>query len=59
MREAPDLYQGPGFPNFHYLRFTLDGPVLRGEMLRLEDYDAEAPGRWLRRDAFELRAAPR
>ena len=59
VRDAADRYQGPGFPNFHYLRFTLAGAVLRGEMLRLEDYDAEAPGRWLKRDAFELTAAPR
>ena len=36
VREPADRYQGPGFPNFHYLRFTLDGEVLRGEMLRLE-----------------------
>jgi hypothetical protein len=59
VRDAADLYAGPSFPNFHFLRFTLDGGVLRGEMLRLEDYDAAAPGRFERRDAFELRAAPR
>lgn len=59
VRDAADRYQGPGSPNFHYLRFTLEGEVLRGEMLRLEDFDAATPGRWLRRDAFELRAAPR
>ena len=59
VRDAADRYQGPGFPNFHYLRFTLEGGVLRGEMLRLEDYDAPAPGEWRVRDAFELRAAPR
>jgi len=58
-RDAADQYRGPGFPNFHYLRFTLAGALLRGEMLRLEDYDAPTPGRWLSRDAFELRAAPR
>jgi acid phosphatase type 7 len=58
-RDAADRYQGPGFPNFHYLRFTLEGDVLRGEMLRLEDFDAATPGRWLRRDSFELRAAAR
>ncbi len=59
VRDATDRYQWPGFPNFHYLRFTLEGAVLRGEMLRLEDYTAPAPGSWLLRDAFELRAAPR
>lgn len=59
VREPADRYGGPGFPNFHYLRFTLEGDVLRAEMLRLEDYDAATPGRWLQRDAFEVRAAPR
>ena len=59
IRDSADLYTGPGFPNFHYLLFTLEGDVLRGEMVRLEDPDAATPGRWLRRDAFELRAAPR
>ena len=59
VRDAGDLYRGPGFPNFHFLRFTLEGEVLRGEMLRLEDYAADAPGRLQRQDAFELHAAPR
>jgi acid phosphatase type 7 len=59
VRDAADRYQGPGFPNFHYLRFTLERELLRGEMLRLEDFDAASPGRWLRRDVFELRAASR
>ena len=59
VRDATDLYRGPSFPNFHYLRFTLEGAVLRGEMLRLEDFDAATPGRWLKRDTFELHAAPR
>jgi acid phosphatase type 7 len=58
-RDALDLYRGPGFPNFHFLRFTLEGALLRGEMLRLEDYAAAAPGRFQQQDAFELRARPR
>jgi len=59
VRDAGDLYRGPGFPNFHFLRFTLEGELLRGEMFRLEDYAAAVPGRFQRQDAFELRAAPR
>ncbi len=59
VRDATDLYRDPGFPNFHYLRFTLDGSVLRGEMMRLEDPDSAAPARWLRRDVFEVQATPR
>ncbi|MBS0375382.1 MAG: metallophosphoesterase [Proteobacteria bacterium] len=58
-RDAGDLYTGPGFPNYHYLRFALDGARLRVEMWRLEDYDAAVPGRFERRDAFELEARPR
>jgi len=59
VREAEDRYSGPSFPNFHYLRFTLEGDVLRGEMVRLEDYDAPAPVNFVVRDRFEVRAAPR
>lgn len=59
VRDAADRYPGPAFPNFHYLRFTLTGAVLRGEMLRLEDYTAPAPSIFLLRDAFELRATAR
>jgi acid phosphatase type 7 len=59
VRDATDLYRDPGFPNFHYLRFTLEGNVLRGEMMRLEDPDSAAPAGWQRRDVFEVPAAPR
>jgi hypothetical protein len=57
-RDAGDLYGGPGFPNYHYLRFLLDGDRLRVEMWRLKDYEAAEPGRFERRDAFELVARP-
>ncbi|MBS0396414.1 MAG: metallophosphoesterase, partial [Proteobacteria bacterium] len=57
-RATEDLYRGPGVPNYHYLRFSLEGDTLRGEMVRLEDYDAEQPHRWQVRDRFEVRAAP-
>ena len=59
VRDAQDRYRGPDFPNFHYLRFVLEGDALRGEMLRLEDYGADAPQHFERRDAFELKAAAR
>lgn len=42
-RAKQDLYQGTDFPNFHYVRFELQAGRLKGEMIRLEDYDAEKP----------------
>jgi acid phosphatase type 7 len=59
VREPADVYQDPGFPNFHYVRFTLEGEILRGEMFRLEDFDASVPRVFARKDAFEIRARPR
>ena len=53
-RSAADLYKDNDVPNFHYLRFELEGQRLRGEMLRLTDYDTPAPGTWAVRDRFEL-----
>jgi hypothetical protein len=55
-RDAGDLYRGPGLPNYHYIRFVLDGARLRGEMIRLEDFSSAQPRVWLRRDEFEIRA---
>ena len=59
VRAATDLYRDPGFPNFHYLRFTLAGDRLSAEMVRLEDYDSARPSRWEVRDRFEVIAKPR
>jgi hypothetical protein len=59
IRDSGDAYQAPQFPNFHYLRFTLDGDRLRGEMFRLEDYDAPSPRTFALMDAFEVRAKAR
>ncbi len=59
VRAPSDLYQDPGFPNFHYVRFTLEGGHLRGEMFRLEDYDAPTPHTYARKDSFDVRANAR
>jgi hypothetical protein len=53
-RGALDRYRGTDFPNFHYLRFRLDGRRLVGEMVRVEDPDADAPTRFAVRDRFEF-----
>jgi hypothetical protein len=59
LRAPNDRYQDAGFPNFHYLRFTLTGERLSAEMVRLEDYDAARPAHFEVRDRFELSAKPR
>ena len=43
-RTPSDLYQSADFPNYHYVRFELHGDRVVGEMIRLEDYAAPAPG---------------
>jgi acid phosphatase type 7 len=55
-RSSRDLYQGPDFPNFHYVRFRLDGERLSAEMVRVADPDAGAPERFEVSDRFEVRA---
>ena len=57
-RDQHDLYQGTDFPNFHYVRFELQAGSLKGEMIRLEDYDAAKPAQWRSRDRFEITLRP-
>jgi Calcineurin-like phosphoesterase len=52
-RTPPDLYQHPGFPNYHYVKFVLAGDTLRGTMYRLSDPTA---GAWEAKDTFEVRS---
>lgn len=58
-RGRADRYRDPGFPNFHYIRFDLQGEHLTAEMVRLEDYNEPAPHTWATKDRFELWAKPR
>ena len=57
-RTPADLYQGADFPNFHYVRFELKENTVVGEMVRLGDGGAPAPGKWEVRDRFELTLPP-
>jgi acid phosphatase type 7 len=50
-RTPADLYQNTDFPNYHYVKFVLDGSNLRGTMYRLADPHA---GMWEARDKFEV-----
>jgi hypothetical protein len=54
-RTPPDLYQSNEFPNFHYVKLTVGGGRLKGEMFRLDDPSAPEPHFTLK-DAFELEA---
>jgi 3',5'-cyclic AMP phosphodiesterase CpdA len=56
IRGWADRYRTKGFPNFHYIRFTLHGGRLSAEMIRLEDPAADAPHTWAVRDRFEVLA---
>src|SRR5271167_720907 len=57
-RTASDLYQDADFPNYHYVRFTLRGQILSGEMIRLSDHAAARPTVWQTRDRFEINLRP-
>jgi hypothetical protein len=59
LRGPADRYREPGFPNFHYIRFELEGEHLTAEMVRLEDYDKLSPHMWVTKDHFELWAKAR
>jgi hypothetical protein len=52
-RTPLDLFQAPDFPNYHYVKFVLDGQTLRATMFRLADPNA---GTWEARDKFEVHA---
>src|SRR5262249_33182453 len=52
-RTPDDLYKGVEFPNFHYLKFTIAGNTLKGEMYRLDEPSAPVKHFTLK-DSFEL-----
>ncbi len=54
-RTPEDLYRSDDFPNYHYVKFVLDGNTLRGKMIRLADATANAPS-WQVRDEFAIEA---
>jgi hypothetical protein len=41
-RTAADLYQDPGFPNYHYIKFVFDGKRLNASMYRIADPSASS-----------------
>jgi hypothetical protein len=56
-QERPDdLFRGDAFPNYHYVKLTLDQDILRGTMYRLDPESAEPA--WTAADRFEIGARP-
>jgi len=55
-RSADDRFRRPDFPNYHYLRFELQGDALHVEMIRLMDFEAPSPHTWAVQDRFEIKA---
>jgi acid phosphatase type 7 len=49
-----DKYRHSEFPNYHYIRFELQGDRLHAEMVRLTDYAAVAPQMWAIKDSFDI-----
>jgi len=56
MRTPADLYQDPGFPNYHFLRFVEEGNRLVATMFRVANPDAATPS-WEEKDHFEVQPA--
>jgi hypothetical protein len=54
-RAPEDLYQSNDFPNYHYVKFVLNGNTLHGTMYRLADVNANDPT-WEARDEFTIEA---
>ncbi|HWC19825.1 MAG TPA: metallophosphoesterase [Terriglobales bacterium] len=52
-RGPEDLYQDSGFPNYHYVKFTFDGTILRASMIRLGDGEGDSPS-WESKDSFNV-----
>lgn len=50
-RSPSDLYQDPGFPNYHYVKFVLEGGVLRGAMYR---FSSAGSVTWRAMDSFQV-----
>jgi hypothetical protein len=52
-RTPEDLYQNNDFPNYHYVKFVLDGNTLRAKMIRLVSTESDHPS-WEVRDEFTV-----
>src|SRR5262249_47618738 len=53
-RTEPDLYQTSEFPNYHYVKMTIEDGHLSGRMYRLDEASAPSPHFTLK-DTFDVR----
>ena len=58
VRGPADLYQEPGFPNYHYVRLVQDGEDFMGTMVRVADPGSASPT-WQEKDHFVIHAPAR
>ncbi len=52
-RTPDDLYKSVLFPNYHYVKFTLEKDRLHGVMIRVSDPEATTPG-YIIKDSFDV-----
>ena len=53
-RRPADLFQSNLFPNYHYIKFVLDGNALHATMYRVADPNAPQTPTWQTPDAFNI-----
>jgi len=56
-RTPDDLYKSVLFPNYHYVKFTLEKDRLHGVMVRVSDPEASTPGFEVK-DSFDVMGKP-
>ena len=56
-RGPQDLYKDPSFPNYHYMKFAIDGKTISASMIRLANPDATSAV-WEIKDAFTIESGP-
>jgi len=56
-RTPEDLYKSMLFPNYHYVKFTLEKDRLHGEMVRVSDPEASTPAYEVK-DSFDILIKP-
>jgi hypothetical protein len=54
-RTPDDIYKGIEFPNYHYLKFVLEGRTLKGTMYRVANPD-DPNSAFEMKDSFVLTA---
>jgi acid phosphatase type 7 len=52
-RTPDDLYKSTLFPNYHYVKFTVEGDRLHGAMVRVSDPEASTPA-YSVKDSFDV-----